>query len=324
MRPRAAALFYFGAILLAGMATGTMLALVLTKFLSGSLLAAMGEACGGIFQAGQGFLAASRFNYILAVVAASAFFSQGAFFLGGGTRLIRATGRHSKARIRDCIICPALPKLSHEPWAAHVMMLPGNGIDAQTVGILRPRILITTELVSALSAQELGAVMAHEEAHRTGRDNALVMAAKAVSLALFYLPGQKTALREMCLRLESAADQRAVRNAGGPLPVASALAKIVSLSRHRGTAAAVVSAASGAGLSDVVTRINMLIDPPSPGNRRRLPLLFAALSLVFSLVFASSAFAVTGADQRGALVCFTEHAQEAPASGVCETDHPLH
>lgn len=323
VRHRSAALFYFGSILVTGMATGVMLALLFLRFFSGSLFAAMGEACGGIFRASQGFMASSRWNYLLVVAAAAILFSQAAFLLGGGTKLLKVTSRLKRTRIRDAFSCPALPLISRWKWARHLSLLPQEKIDAQTVGILHPRIFITQGLINAVTTEELSAVAAHEEAHRSGRDNLLLAMAKAVSLTLFYLPGPSMALGQMTQCLEKAADVKAAHASGGPVPVASALAKIVTLSRQEAGPALAFSA-DGTGTESIVSRLEDLIDDKQPAPRRFWPLVFASLSVTMLLMFASSAFAVTGTGQRSAFVCFTEHAQEAPAGGVCELGHPNH
>ncbi|MEW6020088.1 MAG: M56 family metallopeptidase, partial [Pseudomonadota bacterium] len=198
-----------------------MLALVLTRFLAGSLLAAMGDACGGIFEAGHGFLAAGRWNYLLAVVAAAAFLFQLVFLFFGTARLLSSSERLKRLGMREALSCPALGQVTGWRRAGRVRLIPDEGLGAMTVGIFRPRIVLHGGLVRALSADELRAVVEHEDAHRRGRDNMMVAAAKAVTLTLFYFPWMKRAFQEMVRSLERAADGRAAAATGGPLHVAS-------------------------------------------------------------------------------------------------------
>lgn len=295
------------------------------RFLSGSFLVAMGEACGGIFEAGHGFLAASRWNYLLAVVVAALFFPQLAFLLGGGARLMRASHRLKKTRVSSSLTCPALAAICGRTWARHTFLIEADSIDAQTVGILRSRILLHSGLVQALSGRELEAVVAHEEGHRRGHDNLVMAAARAITLTLFYLPGPRMAYREMCQSLERAADIRAAERIGGSFQVAAALARIVTLSRTGQTGTAVVSSLSGNRPGDIAGRLEALVREDKPVRYRRWISMAAATgAATVLLVFTTSAWAVTGADQRGAFICFTEHTQEDAASGVCLQDHPNH
>lgn len=324
MGPRAGALSYLICILTAGAGTAVVLALVLLRFLSSSLLAAMGDACGGIFEASHGFLAASRWNYLLAVGIAAAFFVQAGFLFGGGTRLLKVTHRLKKSSSARARSCPALPRISDAPGVQHLMLAPGGEVDARTVGLLRPRILFNNGLVDTLSGDELSAVLAHEEAHRAGRDNLLVAVARAVSLTLFYLPGPRMALRDMRTLLEKAADRRAA-SAAGPINVAQALLRIAGLVEPGGATAPVAAAVSGGAPGEIAGRLEALIQAKHhPGGR---PAKLAAMIFLMLLVlsaFSTSALAATAGDQRGAFVCFTQHTIEAPDSGVCELDHPAH
>ena len=323
---RLEALTYFVSICAAGLSTAIVLALIALRFLSGSLLAAMGEACGGIFQASHGFLAASRWNYLLAVAAVAAFILQAAFLLGGGLRLSRASSRAKRSRMRLSRSCPALAPLAGHSWSRRVFVLPGEAPEAMTVGIFRPRILVSQGVVARLSPDELAAVIEHEEAHRTGRDNLMVALSRAISLTLFYLPGPRMAFREMRRSLEKAADSRAAVRSGGRLVVASALARIVSM-QDDGTADALAgSAVRGAGTAEIAMRLEELVTPMVHSRRARIlsAVAVASVAAVLILSFASSALAVSGSDQKGAFICFTEHTQEGANSGVCELDHPNH
>lgn len=303
-----------------------ILALVLLRFVSGSLLAAMGDACGGIFAAGHGFLAASSWNYLLAIAVAAAFLSQLGFLIGGGSRLLRVSHKEKLLRRVACVSCPALPVLNPLKWAAHVSVYPGDKrLQAQTVGLLQPRIVLTEGLVRTLDRQDLEAVVAHEEAHRAARDNLFLVIAKSVALTLFYLPGPMMAFRELQSGLERAADQKASETVGDRLVVAGALARIAVATKAVSVSGTTLSTAVTGNGADLTDRLEELVDGKSnPAlNRRRLAL-FTAGIIVTLAVFTSSALAVAGSDQRQSFICFTQHEQRVNADGVCEQDHPLH
>ncbi|MDO8737186.1 MAG: M48 family metalloprotease [Thermoleophilia bacterium] len=325
MRPRTAALAYFGSIIATGAATGAFLALLLLRFFSGSLLTAMGDACGGIFAAGHGFLAESNWNYLLAAVIFSVFLSQLAFLFGGGTRLFRVTHREKRRRQSCGLSCPALRTISEEKWAAHISLIPGDlQLDAATVGLFRPRIVLSEGIVKSLPGRELVAVAAHEEGHRSARDNLLITAAKSVATTLFYLPGPKRALLEMRKCLERSADRSAAAASGDRFAIAEALARIASMNYSEADShSPLVTAVRGNG--DLVARLEELVgDERHPGHGwARLALLVAGAVVVLG-IFASSALAVAGADHREAFICYTQHTQSTGPEDVCDSGHPSH
>jgi len=324
LHPRAVAMAYFASIITTCISTGVLLALILLHFVSGSLLAAMGDACGGIFAAGHGFLAASRWNYLLASLIAALFISQLGFLLGGGARLLKVTHRFKQERHRDGGYCPALSAITCEPWARRLFLEEDASIEAQTVGLLRPRIALSSGIVNTLTGEELRAVVAHEEAHRSGRDNFILAIAKSMSLTLFYLPGMRIAFRQMCAGFEKAADRKAARKAGGPLVVAGALARLATTGSAPGKVASpamVPLAARAGGNGELTSRLAELVHGPvRPRHGWRHSLVFMAALAALLMIFASSALAVTNSDQRDAFICFTEH-QETPAGDVCNFDH---
>lgn len=286
----------------------------------------MGDACGGIFAAGHGFLAASNWNYLLATIIFAAFLSQLAFLFGGGSKLFRVSHREKMIRKARGLSCPALEVLTGEKWAANLSFMPGNNrLDALTVGLLRPRIILTEGLVDALQGRELVAVAAHEEAHRAARDNLLIVAAKSVVATLFYLPGPKMAFSQMRDCLERAADRRAVRVSGDRLAIAGALARIASVSQSEAdSGVSVATAVRGSG--DLVSRLEELISDESHPESRgwcRLALMVAGTALIMG-IFSSSALAVAGSDHREAFICYTQHAQGAGPEDICESEHPSH
>lgn len=286
----------------------------------------MGDACGGIFAASHGFLAASNWNYLLATVIFAAFLSQLAFLFGGGSKLFRVSHREKLIR-KDCgVSCLALESLTGEKWAANLSFMPGNSqLDALTVGLFRPRIIFSEGLVEALPGRELAAVAAHEEAHRAARDNLLIVAAKSVVATLFYLPGPKMAFVQMRKCLERAADNRAVLASGDSLAIAGALARIASMSQSEaGSGASVATAVRGSG--DLVSRLEELISDECPPKSRgwcRLALMVAGTALIMG-IFSSSALAVAGSDHREAFICYTQHAQGAGPEDICESERPSH
>lgn len=303
---RRLALINFSVIMVIGMATGLMLALVLLKFLSTTFLVEMGDLCGGIFAASHDFLAASRWNYLLVTLSGTVFLLQAVFLLFGGARLFRTTHKMKQASLTAGMNCPALATLAPEYGRRDLVVLCSDTVAAQTIGLFRPRVVLSTALAELLSGEELQAVIAHEEAHRAGRDNLLRAAARSVTLAFFYLPGLKHAYMEMSTSLELAADKQAVDSGCSQISVARTLMKVAAVCVPADHRLAIASAVNGG--DDLEKRLLSLAGSYDrhPDARRRLAL-FALVTLTFFTGFAGSAFAVVKADQADALICYTEH-----------------
>lgn len=102
---------------------------------------------------------------------------------------------------------------------------PALGTDALVVGSVRPRIFMGAPLVSALTEDELEAVVYHEDHHRRTR---APLRAAALG-AWLRLLGRSGSIREMVLGrltdLETLADADAMRRGSSPRSLARALLK---------------------------------------------------------------------------------------------------
>lgn len=93
---------------------------------------------------------------------------------------------------------------------------------AATVGMLRPRICVSDGLKDALSAQQLRAVLAHEQAH-AGRYDALVKFVVRLAAQLHLPWVRDRLLEELELACEQACDEAAADVVGDRLTVAEAI-----------------------------------------------------------------------------------------------------
>ena len=125
-------------------------------------------------------------------------------------------------------------------------------------GILRPRLLISRSVVDALSADELDAVLEHENAHLDSADN-------LKRLLLVLAPRYRGAAwleREWAHCAELAADDRAAAgDAHRSLALASALVRVARLGP--GPRVAQVSTRSADG-NDLAERVERLLDDTEP------------------------------------------------------------
>jgi hypothetical protein len=138
-------------------------------------------------------------------------------------------------------------------------------------GYLRPSIYISRGALQLLSEAELGAVLSHEDRHRSTRDPLRFACGRLLSQALFFLP----ALRPLGDRYEELAeqkaDQAAVRaSAGESGPLASALLAFDA-----------AAPAGAAGISN--ERVDSLLGQ-APRWRLPSPLIAVSLATICSLV----------------------------------------
>jgi Zn-dependent protease with chaperone function len=112
---------------------------------------------------------------------------------------------------------------------------------AVTVGLMRPRILVSDRLAGALSPAELTAVLAHERCHLRHRDPARLLAVRLLAAYGWYLPAARWLAGRVALNRELAADRAALTLAGRGV-LAGALLKLAAL-----PACPAVAAASPAG-----------------------------------------------------------------------------
>jgi Zn-dependent protease with chaperone function len=97
---------------------------------------------------------------------------------------------------------------------------------ALTVGILHPRIYLSTGLASRLGKDELEGVLAHELAHIARADNLIAFISTALTGAIAILPYSWRSLRLLLAERELAADALATAVTGKPITLARALLKV--------------------------------------------------------------------------------------------------
>ena len=160
-------------------------------------------------------------------------------------------------------------------------------------GVMRPRIFLSTGLLSRLSADELEAVLRHEAWHARRRDPLLGALGVAARRALFFLPDSGELFRRVLATRELEADDAAVLAMGTPYPLASALHKALRWS-------AASAPTMPGGFSSLDARIDHLLAggdvQPRTRSRRMLAtglLASAALVLIVCGVTAASSAAAS-------------------------------
>jgi Zn-dependent protease with chaperone function len=158
-----------------------------------------------------------------------------------------------------------MPVLGPLPGYPGVSVVDSGEPHAFCAGYLRPAIYISSAALELLSADELGAVLTHEQHHRHVRDPLRLAAARVLTQSLFFLPALRRLHDRFAELAEVGADEAAIRAGDrGRAALASAL-----LAFDAG------DPAGAAGISP--ERVDSLLGRPA---RRRLPSALLLLALV--------------------------------------------
>lgn len=152
---------------------------------------------------------------------------------------------------------------------------------AITVGYFSPRILLSSGLLETLDEAELEAVLHHEAAHVTRRDPLRTFVCDCCKTALPFIPIIRYAASQFRIKKEVEADAAAIAAIGSPVPLASALAKvIVSMPAEE---------ALGVGITPTDARIDALLGKhPTPESKGKF--LFVSVLSLPALALLSAGF----------------------------------
>jgi hypothetical protein len=186
-----------------------------------AVVAAAGSVHRGARGAHEVAVAGMRFTYPAVNVAAAVLLALAG--LGAVVLAIVLRGAWSQLQA-DRRFARGVPVLGPLPGHPGVSVIDDATPQAFCAGYLRPSVYISRGALELLSADELAAVLSHEDRHRSTRDPLRFACGRLLSQALFFLP----ALRPLGDRYEELAEQKAdeaaVRaSAGERQPLAAAL-----------------------------------------------------------------------------------------------------
>ncbi|GAA2445688.1 M56 family metallopeptidase [Actinomadura vinacea] len=144
---------------------------------------------------------------------------------------------------------------------------------ALTYGLRRPRVLVSTGLLAALSDPELAAVLAHERAHVRSRDPLKIVLARALPAWHFYLPVLRDLRRRFALGRELAADRAAIARHG----TAALAGSLLKVAEGPAWAKAAPAMATDDLLDSRITQLETGNEPPA-APAGRLTKAWAAMS----------------------------------------------
>lgn len=170
-------------------------------------------------------------------------------------------------------------------------------------GVLSPRIILTTALVSSLTDQELKAVLLHEKSHMKNLDPVKVLLGKTVASMFFFLPIFAELNKNIVATNELLADRFAINAQKNTSFLRGALKKILSEPQ---VAFATASAISNPDHLEI--RIQHIVNPSLSS---KLPLSFWSITTSLLFVIASwfilqtpvQAFQIAGETDQAYFMC---------------------
>ncbi|MEF2964796.1 M56 family metallopeptidase [Paenibacillus sp. M1] len=150
---------------------------------------------------------------------------------------------------------------------------------AMTIGLARPRIVLSTGLIGELSDRELHAVIAHEKYHLRRRHPLAIFLLSLVGIAFWYIPIYRWFIGKYKMLIELRADRHAIDATGGVTDLGSALLVMLKRGQPSPTALSSVSFAENA----INLRLKLLLDPHFKPSFR--PPLIPCLVSVFAFFF---------------------------------------
>lgn len=151
---------------------------------------------------------------------------------------------------------------------------------AITMGFIRPKILLSTGLISLLNDDELEAVIAHEMAHKENRDPLTIFLITLCSSTMWYIPILKWFNQQYRIIKELAADEYAIEKQGTTVHLGSALLKMLKVGQPEKMTFTYASFAD----TSVNYRIDYMLNPLK-GLHLRIPFHITLWSVaIFSLI----------------------------------------
>ena len=161
-----------------------------------------------------------------------------------------------------------------------IWVIEGPGHVLALAGMMRPRLVVSRDVVSALSPDELAAALRHERAHQTSRDNLKRLFLLLTPGILPFFRGYDALERGWSKFTEWSADDTAV--AGNPrrsLALAAALVRVARLGTSPQPSPLMTSLLGGS--QDLSERVDRLLHPAQQ-RERKTPVLIATASLLLS------------------------------------------
>ena len=116
--------------------------------------------------------------------------------------------------------------------SSRIIVVETKSYHAFSFGILKPRIVVSSNTVKKLSKNELEAVLLHEASHVVGAHVAYLLFAEFSRSLLFFIPIVRSFTDQLKLSLEIRADSSAIKAQGTNKHIKSALMKMLDSSSN--------------------------------------------------------------------------------------------
>lgn len=114
----------------------------------------------------------------------------------------------------------------YRAWHTEILVVRDKGVVGLTIGLFRPRIILSTGTLAQCSAEEVKGILLHELHHCRKRDNLKLFLLTLLAESFFYLPVIKPVLAYVHTWQELFADSFAIRQMGTSLHVGAVLLKL--------------------------------------------------------------------------------------------------
>ncbi len=111
---------------------------------------------------------------------------------------------------------------------------PVTGNTCFIMGYLSPVLVISKDMITRLSPEEIEGLLAHELAHHQRKDNILRLILNQCKNLLYIFPHTHILYEKWNKTIEMISDEMAARETGRPLDIASALIKVHRMGRLKG------------------------------------------------------------------------------------------
>ncbi|PHD57392.1 cell surface protein [Bacillus toyonensis] len=110
-----------------------------------------------------------------------------------------------------------------------IYILPTEEIAAFTIGLFRPKVVMSEGIIHTFSEEEIDAIVFHEEYHQNNRDPLKLFCFTLLAEGMLYIPILKGLLQRYHTYQELAADKYAMQKMKSSFELGSALLKLIKI-----------------------------------------------------------------------------------------------
>ncbi|ADM72320.1 Protease HtpX [Paenibacillus polymyxa E681] len=186
------------------------------------------------------------------------------FAIAGGEAVRQCMATRAAFRrlhqMRDLSLTEALGERYRELGTDRIWVIDYAKPAAFTMGLWKPRIVLSSALLSVLDKHEEEAVIYHEAYHMKHYDPLKTWLLQVCAKQLFYLPVLRHITHHYKTAREILADNEAIHRAGSPVGIGSALLKLLSMTPAN-TRLVNSAACSSFAETSINYRISRILDP---------------------------------------------------------------